>query len=193
MKYLTFFTSLLLCVCVLCAFVPTKANAEIYESTVRLHVIASSDDEKDQAAKLAVRDAALEKINELISGCKNAAETENAIAENLDTLCDIANKTLSGLGCDDRCEAVLSHEYYPEKQYDEVFLPAGVYPSLQLKIGKADGHNWWCVLFPQLSLGAATKEVLIRTGFSPDQIDVLTGGDRVDYKLKFKIWEIFRK
>ena len=58
--------------------------------------------------------------------------------------------------------------------------------------GKAEGHNWWCVLYPQLSKGAATvDDALIKTGFSSEQIELLTGNDRIKYKLRFKILEIF--
>ena len=64
--------------------------------------------------------------------------------------------------------------------------------SLQIKLGEADGQNWWCVLFPTLCTSAAkTEEALVKTGFTSDQIGVLTSGDRPKYKMKFKIMEFF--
>lgn len=194
MKFLTVFASLLLCVCMLCSFVPTKAETQIFENTLRLHVVASSDDDRDQQIKLAVRDAVLTQAHSIIKDCENAGETERLLSENLDLLCETANKVLSENGFDERCEAIISREYYPTKRYDGLCFPEGVYPSLRMIIGAGKGHNWWCVLYPQLSVGAASsRETIVNAGFSPSQIDVLTGGDRPEYKLKFKILEMFKR
>lgn len=192
MKQLTVFASLVLCVCMLCSFIPTKSESEIYDDTVRLHVLANSDDASDQMIKLKVRDAILQAMDEIIAEAASADEAESAIRENLEFFRITADETLALLGTDDRAEAVLSEEYYPTKDYGTVTLPAGTYTSLQIKIGEARGHNWWCVLYPQLCTGSASaQETLIRTGFSSDQIEILTGRDKVKYKLKFKLLEIF--
>ena len=66
--------------------------------------------------------------------------------------------------------------------------------SLRIMIGEAKGKNWWCVLYPELCTGGAkTGETLVKTGFSKDQIDILTGKDKPEYKLKFKFLELFEK
>lgn len=192
MKQLTVFASLVLCVCMLCSFIPTKSESEIYDDTVRLHVLANSDDTSDQMIKLKVRDAILQAMDEIIAEAASADEAERAIRENLESFRLTADETLALLGTDDRAEVVLSEEYYPTKDYGTISLPAGTYTSLQIKIGEAQGRNWWCVLYPQLCTGSASaQETLIRTGFSSDQIEILTGRDKVKYKLKFKLLEIF--
>jgi stage II sporulation protein R len=192
MKYLTIFASLVLAVCMLCSFVPTKLDTEIYTDTVRLHVLANSDDPADQAIKLAVRDAVLAAIGDIIENASSAPDALEIISENLDYLRATADSVLTEIGTDDRAEVVLSKEYYPTKDYGSVSLPAGTYSSLQIRIGKAEGKNWWCVLYPQLCTStASTRETLIRTGFSSDQIELLTGNDKVQYKIKFKLLEIF--
>ena len=60
-------------------------------------------------------------------------------------------------------------------------------------IGEAEGQNWWCVLFPQLCLGAATvneaESAFISVGFTPEQYKIITETDEVQYKLRFKILE----
>ena len=59
-------------------------------------------------------------------------------------------------------------------------------------IGEAVGRNWWGVLFPQLCTGAASAEKeLKKTGFTSDQIKILTESESPKYKIKFKILEIF--
>lgn len=193
MKFLTVFCSLVLCVCMLCSFLPTKAENEILSDTIRLHVIANSDDTTDQIVKLAVRDSVLKKLDEILSIETDKENVEKAIVENLDILRDTANETLDSIGSESAATVVFSTEFYPEKRYDGYTLPAGEYLSLQIKIGEAEGRNWWCVLYPQLSLGASKSgEATVRTSFSSEQIDILTGGDSVRYKLKFKLLELFR-
>ena len=194
MKFLTVFCSLVLCLCMLCSFLPTEAETEIVSDTIRLHVIANSDDVSDQMIKLAVRDVILEKLGSVISPAKEKGDAERLIIENIDAFRDAANEALAETGADMTSTVVFSTEYYPEKRYDGYTLPAGNYLSLQIKIGDAAGKNWWCVLYPQLSLGAAKScEGAVKTGFSSDQMQILTGGDKLQYKLKFKILELFGK
>ena len=48
------------------AVFPTEAEASIYEDTLRLHIRARSDSEKDQQIKLEIRDRVLENFTEYI-------------------------------------------------------------------------------------------------------------------------------
>lgn len=192
MKYLVLFTALVLACCFLCSFIPTDADFEIYENTVRLHVIAHSDSEKDQRIKLLVRDKILEELQILLENTKNHEEAMTVIAENLEYLRLISNETLAALGEDKTAIVYLKEEKYPTRHYENLSLPAGVYQSLQIKIGAAEGKNWWCVLFPTLCTSAAkTESTLIKTGFTQEQIGVLTNGESPKYKIKFKILEFF--
>ncbi len=192
MKGLTIFTVLVLIVCVLCSFLPAGDEFEIYENTVRLHVLANSDSEHDQSVKLAVRDAILEEIASVTEGAENVEDAEALIAANLGYIREIAKKALAELGESYEVNVTLSEEYYPTREYEDFRLPAGKYTSLRIMLGEAAGKNWWCVLYPSLcTSGAKTGETLVQTGFSKDQIEILTGGEEPKYRLKFKILEIF--
>ncbi|MBE6655239.1 MAG: stage II sporulation protein R [Ruminococcaceae bacterium] len=194
MKGITIFTSLVLAVLALCSFMPLADEAEIYDNTVRLHVLANSDSAHDQEVKLCVRDAVLETITEITKNAENAEEAEALIADNIRAVCDAAKETLCKLGEDKEVSVTLSDEYYPTREYEDFKLPSGKYTSLRVMIGEAQGQNWWCVLYPQLCTSTAkTGETLVKTGFSKDQIDILTGGEEPKYRLKFKILEIFEK
>ena len=194
MKGLTIFTCLVLIICVLCSFLPLSDEAEIYDNTVRLHVIANSDSEHDQNIKLHVRDGVLSLIEELVKDAENIEEAENIIRENISAIRDSSRETLNLLGEDKSIAVTLSKEYYPTREYEDFSLPAGEYMSLRIMIGEAKGKNWWCVLYPELCTGGAkTGETLVKTGFSKDQIDILTGKDKPEYKLKFKFLELFEK
>ena len=192
MKYLVIFTSILLACCLFCGFMPSETDFEIYENTVRLHVIANSDSEHDQSVKLFVRDRVLEELRVLLEGTEAQEDAVSVIENNLEYLRTVCNETLEALGEESSAELYLKNEKYPTRHYENISLPAGVYRSLQIKIGNAEGKNWWCVLFPTLCTNAAkTEEALIKTGFTSDQIGVLTNADHPKYKLKFKILEFF--
>ena len=192
MKYLVMFTALVLACCLFCGFIPSEEEMDIYENTVRLHVIANSDSEHDQSVKLSVRDSVLYELNVLLAEAQTQEEAMEIIECNLDYLRTVCNETLEALGEEPNAELYFKQEKYPTRHYENISLPAGVYQSLQIKLGEADGQNWWCVLFPTLCTSAAkTEESLIKTGFTSDQIGVLTGGDRPKYKMKFKIMEFF--
>ena len=192
MKYLVMFTAMMLSLCFLCSFVPTETDFEIYRNTVRLHVIANSDEEHDQSVKLFVRDRVLEELRILLENAENPQDAVTVISENLEYLRGICNETLEALGEEKTAVLILSEEKYPTRRYENMQLPAGVYQSLQIRIGEADGANWWCVLFPTLCTNAAkTQTALIKTGFTPEQIEILTDGESPKYKIKFKILELF--
>jgi stage II sporulation protein R len=192
MKYLVMFTALVLALCFLCSFVPTESDFAIYRNTVRLHVLAHSDSEHDQSVKLFVRDRVLEELRILLENAEAPEDAVAVIAENLEYLRLICDETLAALGEEKKAVLTLSEEKYPTRHYENMQLPAGVYQSLQIKIGDAKGQNWWCVLFPTLCTSAAkTEATLIKTGFTSEQIGVLTDGESPKYKIKFKILEFF--
>lgn len=192
MKYLVTFACLVLACCLFCGFMPTDDDRIIYENTVRLHVLANSDSEHDQSVKLAVRDAVLEEMQEILANAENHEDAVSVITENLDRIREVCNETLEALGEELTATVILSEENYPTRHYETMSLPAGTYQSLRIQIGAAEGKNWWCVLYPALCTNVAkTEESLIKTGFSPEQIEILTDGESPKYKIKFKFLEIF--
>jgi len=88
---------------------------------------------------------------------------------------------------------------FPTKNYGDVSLPAGIYDALRVKIGSANGHNWWCVMFPPLcfvdvSSGVVpedSKELLEDT-MSDEEFDLITESDNnSEMNFKFKLVELF--
>ena len=49
---------------------------------------------------------------------------------------------------------------FPLKTYGNVTLPAGPYDAVTVKLGKAEGENFWCVLYPPLCRTEEGQEVL---------------------------------
>ena len=56
-----------------------RAQEQLSERVVRLHVLANSDGEEDQALKLKVRDRVLARATELLTQAKNRAEAESLL------------------------------------------------------------------------------------------------------------------
>ena len=166
----------------------------IYDGTIRLHVIAASDSEEDQALKLTVRDALLEEITALTAKAIDKESGEVLITEHLDELESIAKETLEQAGSSDSVKVTLTTEYYPTREYESLRLPAGEYTSLQVKIGAAEGKNWWCVLFPPVCTSSSkAEEAMAETGFSKNQIRLLTEDEDPQYTVRFRIVEEFAK
>lgn len=171
---------------------PIHGESEIYSDVLRLHVIASSDSEADQALKLLVRDAVLLEAQTLLDGVYDRKKAESIISENLELFKATAEKAIRENGYDYPVSVELGKEEYPTKSYESCCFPAGEYTSLRILIGEAAGQNWWCVLFPPLCLSAATDaDAFASVGITDGQYQIITENENPKYKIRFKILESF--
>ena len=152
---------------------------EISGQVLRLHVLANSDSPADQALKLDVRDAVLETSGELFKGAVDLSEAENAAAENLEIIRQAAEQEVRRQGYTYKVGAQLVNMYFETRTYDNATLPAGRYDAVRITIGSAQGHNWWCVMFPPMCVEAAAESQPELTA----RIESL--GKRPDYKMAF--------
>lgn len=177
---------------------PVHGEAEIYDTVVRLHVLANSDSDEDQALKLRVRDAVLEITSPLLADCTLQEEARALIEAHTDDIRAAAEAVIAAEGRTDTVSILLGEEEYPERDYDSFCFPAGTYLSLRVCIGDAEGKNWWCCLFPPLCLGTSTattqaaEEEFIAVGLTPSQYKIITESEKPVYKVRFKILEVFQ-
>ena len=161
------------------------------ESVVRLHVIANSDSQADQALKLEVRDAVLEESGAFLSA-STVEEARAQLTAALPRLEETARAALRRAGCGDEVKVTLEENcWFPTKEYGDFALPAGEYTALRVVIGQGGGRNWWCVLFPPLCLGAVSEsveETAAAAGLSQDQISLISGEDQ-GYVVRFRLLE----
>lgn len=178
----------------LVSVLPVNGEEQIYSDMIRLHVIANSDTDQDQALKLKVRDAVLETA-EKMELPEDKEQSEKVISDNKDTLKESAERIIEENGYDYSVNVELGTEEYPEREYDGFVLPAGEYTSLRVIIGEGEGHNWWCVLYPPLCKTAAEdrEEVFVAAGFSEEQYRTITQTGKTKYKIKFKILEVLEE
>ena len=178
------------------AILPIHGEGEIYDSVIRLHVLANSDSDEDQSLKLLVRDAVLAEAQALLKDTKTREEARALLSENLDAIERAARDCVAQNGSDYDVSVFLGDEEYPTRVYENLAFPSGEYLSLRVMIGEGAGQNWWCVLFPPLCLSAATtkasaEEVFLSAGLSEEQYRIITDSDNTKYKLRFKILEMF--
>lgn len=159
---------------------------DLRENVFRLHIIANSDGDKDQAVKLAVRDALLRESGDLFLAADDLNTAKLLAERNVEVIEKIANETLKEYGCDYQASVSISESYFNTRVYDEYTLPAGVYNALKIELGRAEGKNWWCVLFPSICVGACMG--IDETASSGGE-KIAVSGEK--YVVKFKIVEVY--
>ena len=164
---LIFFLAILIATLVTAAAIGRTRTAEaakrqehLAEEVLRFHVLANSDSQRDQELKLKVRDAVLKWMEGELPKALDVDETAGWLRRHTDELEEISKKTLLENGSDDTVSAAVTTCYFPDKTYGDVTFPAGNYEALRIEIGNAKGHNWWCVLYPDLCFLDTTNAVL---------------------------------
>ncbi len=198
-KKLLICTFIILAVALFAGLFPVHGEDEIYDTVVRLHVLANSDSDEDQALKLKVRDKVIEIVSPAVEDCKTQSEAIAAIGSVMDELESAAEEVVRAEGYDYDVDLIIGEEKYPTKVYETCAFPAGEYVSLRVCIGDAEGQNWWCCLFPPLCLSAASEnsaknneEAFISVGLTGDQYKLITESNKPKYKARFKILETFQ-
>lgn len=137
-------------------FYPFAAGAELLpERVVRLHVLANSDADADQALKLRVRDAVLAEASRWTAQASDAASASEALCLHLGAIQAAADAVLAREHSPQTAAVTVTDSWFPIRHYEDFTLPAGTYRTLRVTLGAGEGHNWWCVVFPSLCLPAA--------------------------------------
>ena len=165
---------------------------QLRNDLIRLHVVANSDSNEDQAIKLQVRDAVTELLEPIMVGLDSKEQAYVYMKSNLKMIEDRANQKLSELGISQRAVVSLTQEKFNTRHYDTFSLPSGVYDALRVEIGEAAGRNWWCVVFPTLCLPAVSSEfqdTAVSAGFDDTLTNTLSRDNR--YEIRFFLLDIF--
>ncbi len=120
------------------------------DSLIRIHVLANSDSQTDQALKLQVKDAVVTYLKPQLEQSCSIAESRQIIQRSLPQIEQIAQQTLQQQHSGYQVTLQYGRFDFPIKYYGSFSLPAGNYEALRILIGEGQGHNWWCVLFPPM-------------------------------------------
>ena len=167
------------------------------QKMIRLHVIANSDSDADQALKLEVRDKVLDFTTTVLQRSADMEDAQVRLRAELTRIETIARREIAAQGYDYPVTAQLASAEFPLKEYDGFSLPAGEYMALRLVIGEGEGRNWWCVVYPPLCTAAAADmpQTAIQAGLTDDDVSLITEED-AGYVLRFRsveLWEQLRQ
>ena len=190
---ITFFAAL--AVTFICTFALARQQENISNKLIRLHVVAHSDGEDDQALKLRVRDAVLDALAAPMSGVASRSDGLRVIGDNLAAAEDVALREIAASGYEYGVAALLTRENFPTRAYDTFTLPAGAYETLRVVIGDGAGQNWWCVIYPPLCRDAVTEDLGgdDADGLTEDEVRLISGGDTGAVAVRFRVLEVVAK
>lgn len=177
---------------VIYSMIPFRTECkEISDEVFRLHILANSDEDYDQQLKLKVRDKVLLYTESLFEKAKSKEEAENLILNNLQDICNTAQKEVTDNGYDYSVTAQITKMYFTTRTYESYTLPSGMYDALRITIGSGEGHNWWCVMYPSICISSEkSQDEAAKETFNDNQYDIVKNEK---YEYKFKIVEIFEK
>jgi len=169
-----------------------NVNSQLSQNIVRLHVIANSDSEADQNLKLKVRDAILAKS-------RSDFTKKSQVMSQLDIYKKEAEDVIRKNGFGYSVDVEYGNFNFPTKHYNNISLPAGNYDAVRIKIGKAEGKNWWCVMFPPLCFVDGTTnsqeaDKKLKSMLDEESYDIITAQNEdgsVPFEIKFKIVEFY--
>ncbi len=162
-------------------------SRELTENIVRLHILANSDTAEDQNLKLLVRDRIL----------KESKQTKTMLTD--EQILAYCHDEIKKNGYPYTVSMERGYFYFPEKNYDNLTLPAGKYNAVRILIGEGNGQNWWCVMYPPLcftgeSIDKADKTALkqLQSTLSPEAFAVICESNHITIKPSFKLLELWQ-
>lgn len=171
-----------------------KFQRDISQDIFRFHVLANSDSKEDQSVKLEVRDEIGRYMKEQMQDVENLTECMQAAEENLPEITRIAEEVLNREGFSYPAKARVGKVDFPQKQYGSYTFPKGSYQALQITLGEGEGHNWWCVMYPNMCFAGSVYEVIeedaeteLRAVLTPEEYEELMAESSIS--VKFKYWE----
>lgn len=172
---------------------------DLRKSVFRLHIIANSDSKEDQNLKYIVRNEVLMFMSKLYKEAESKEKVIEITLENIENIKKVAEEVVVNEGYNYDVTVEVGSYNFPTKTYGDISLPAGNYDALEIKIGKAEGKNWWCVMFPSLCfvdinngyLPQSSKKILEENLLS-EEYNLISSED-TEYKIKFKLLELFEK
>lgn len=180
------------------ALAKERTQAHLAEEVLRFHVLANSDSIDDQALKMQVKETVLSYLEERLPESLDVDGTKNWVKWHTDELEQVSGEVIKEAGYDYPVSVAVTTCYFPKKRYGDVTFPEGNYTALRIEIGEAKGHNWWCVLYPNLCFMDAVHAVvpeegkqLLKNVLAEDEYDLVI--EDAEVKIKWYLPELMGK
>ena len=199
LKYIIIIFSLLFCfIFISISSYANTISQNLSDNFFRLHILANSNSDNDQQLKLEIRDAIIEFMNSQNFSNKTKSEVVNLVKNNLNEYKRIAEDIVSKHNLNYSVSLEVGNFLFPTKHYGNISLPGGYYDALKINIGKAEGKNWWCSLFPPLCFVDVSSGIIdneteknLKENLSEEEFAIITNSNEKTIKLKFKLLEMF--
>lgn len=170
--------------------------AAVEQSVLRFHVVGASNSAEDQQIKCKVRDGLFALVQQIFSECEDRQEALETARLHQPQLQQKAEQLLRQEGSDAAVAVEIGERFFPTKQYGSLSFPAGNYQAVSIRIGAAEGENFWCVLYPALCIAPAVADEA-----AADELTAVLGKERVEflqkgstvYKMRFALAEWWGK
>lgn len=188
----------------LCLFSIKRGQDEILASRIspqvlRFHVLANSDSRQDQQLKMEVKSLIVDQISREMSGCRSKDEMCSYLLENSARLTGLAASYIRSQGLSYPVSLQICQDYFPAKIYGDIEFPCGTYDAARLVIGKGEGHNWWCVLYPSLcfiqpsyAVLPSSSQAALRSSVGDSDYEKMQVQERPSVHVRFKILELLQ-
>lgn len=177
--------------------VKTSVQSGIAEEILRFHVIANSDSKEDQELKMKVKEEIVSYVSLLTEGEEDVHKAEYIISLYLEEIQKKAEEVIKREDYNYSVTVELTDSYFPVKTYGEAVFPEGIYRALKINIGKAEGKNWWCVLYPNLCFVDSAYGVLeedqkeqLKSVLTEEEYESIFQVPSKDIKVSFKLFSI---
>lgn len=128
-------------------------------------------------------------MSQLYVDAATKEDAERITAQNLTRIRTVAQQTLRDNGCGDAVTVEMKNMYFNTRYYDDFTMPAGYYDALRVRIGSAEGQNWWCVMYPSLCVGTASRHSA-KESLSEGEYQVISSDEP---EFRFKLVEYYER
>ena len=156
----------------------------ISSKVIRLHILANSNSSSDQTLKIKVRDRILKESSALFENVSDKAECRVLMEKEMPHIISAAEDEIRKNGFSYSVDASFGIHRFPMKVYDNFALPSGEYEALRIEIGKAEGENWWCVMFPPLCFVDGSVENPLKGTLSAEELALTSTKGGVNLRFK---------
>lgn len=182
-------------------------DSSIPEQSIRLRILANSDAPNDQLVKRLLRDEVIRQMSEWVTEPEGISAARHAVLTHMTDLETLVGEVLKQNGYDYGYTVELGQVPFPTKIYGNKVYPAGEYEALRITLGKGEGQNWWCVLFPPLCFvdgnagvavakkSADATKMASASASAPVQVEHAgqAKDDAQQVEVKFFVWETVKK
>ena len=146
-----------------------KESIVIPHDAIRLRILANSDQDADQAVKEKIRDAVNLSIEKWVKDLTSKEKAKEVIVSHLPEIERIAKRIMAEQKMHQSVKVEFDQVQFPTKLYGDYLYPAGMYKAVLITLGKGEGANWWCVLYPPLCFLDFSNGVAVSKGFEDSE------------------------